>query len=77
MVTKDTSKGRMMMPSKTLDWHEKQGRIEYRRYPMHLTADMVENLMFKDDGIFQLLKEGADLKIVTVGSFRSILVQIR
>ena len=66
-----------MIPSKTLDWHQNQGRIEYRRYPMHLTADMVEKLMFKDDAIFQLLKEGVDMRVVTVGSFRSVLVQVR
>ena len=44
---------------------------------MHLTADMVEKLMFKDDAIFQLLKEGVDMRVVTVGSFRSVLVQVR
>ena len=67
----------VMILNKTLNWHEKQGRAEYRRFPMHLTAELLEVAMFDDDGIRQLLKDGVKLVLATVGAYKSILIQLR
>lgn len=78
MKPKPTSapEGKKMVLSATLDWHEKQGRMEYRRYAMHLPDDIIEKLMIEDEGVFQLIKEQVPMMIATVGCFRSLLVQI-
>jgi len=70
------SEGRKMVLSATLDWHEKQGRMEYRRYAMHLPDDIIEKLMYEDEGVYQLIKEEVPMVMATVGAFRSLLVQI-
>jgi len=69
-------KSKSMIISATLDWHERQGRIEYRRYAMHLPDDIIEKLMVEDEGVYQLIKDGIPMMMATVGAFRSLLVQI-
>jgi len=65
-----------MITSKTLDWHQNEGRIEYRRYAMHLPDGIIEKLMYEDEGVYQLIKDDIPMVMVTVGAFRSLLVQI-
>jgi len=66
-----------MVTSRTLNWHQKEGRIEYRRYPMHLLETMVEKLMYEDEGVRALIKEEVNMRMATVGCFRSLLVTVR
>jgi len=65
-----------MILSKTLDYHDKRGWLDYFRVPAYLPPEPISVLCNEDEKMRVLIKQEHPMKIVTVGQFKCILIDL-
>jgi len=62
--------------SKTLNYHDKLGWLDYFRVPAYLPTEPISALCNEDERMRRLIIEEHPMKMVTVGQFKCILIDL-
>jgi len=68
-------KGGMIL-SKTLNYHDKLGWMDYFRVPAYLPPEPIAVLCNQDEKMRHLIETNHPMKMVTVGQFKCILIDL-